>query len=70
MEDDNDCLGAGDFVILVNPLVGAFDTVALEAGLVDAAVGGVCGDAEFPNFGIDAEVGVGREGVGTPIVSS
>jgi hypothetical protein len=63
-------LGAGDFVIFVNPLIGVLDTVALEVGLVDAAVGGVCGEAGFPNFGTDAAVGVEREGVGTPIVSS
>lgn len=62
-------MGAGDFVIFVIPLVGALDTVALEAGLVDA-VGGVCGEVGFPNFGIDAAVGVGRDGVGIPIVSS
>ena len=59
-------MGAGDFVI---PLVGTLDTVALEAGLV-GAVWGVCGEVGFPNFGIDAAVGVGRDGVGTPIVSS
>jgi hypothetical protein len=63
-------LGADNFVI---PLVGALDTVALEADLVDVlrAAVGVCGEVGFPNFSIDAAVGVGREdGVGTPIVSS
>ena len=62
-------MGAGDFII---PLVGALDTVALEADLVDVlrAAVGVCGEVGFPNFGIDAAVGVGRDGEGTPIVSS
>ena len=62
-------MGAGDYVI---PLV-ALDTVALEAGLVDvfrAALEGVCGEVGFPNFGIDVAVGVWRDGVGTPTVSS
>ena len=65
-------MGAGDFVIFVIPLVGALDTGALEADLVDvlrAAVGGVCGEVG-PDFGIDAAVGVGRDGADTPIVSS
>ena len=60
-------------IIFVIPLVGALDTVALGAGLVDvlrAAVGGVCGEVGFSNFGIDAGVGVGRDGADTPIVSS
>lgn len=63
-------MGAGDFVV---PLVGTLDTVALKADLVDVlrAVVGVCGEVGFPNFSIDAAVGVGREdGVGAPIVSS
>lgn len=62
-------MGAGDLII---PLVGALDTVALEADLVDVlrAAVGVCGEVGFLNFGIDAAVGVGRDGVGTPIVSS
>lgn len=44
---------------------------ALEANLDElrAAVG-VCGEVGFPNFCIDAAVGVGRDSVGTPIVSS
>lgn len=66
-------MGAGDFVIFVIPLVGALDTIALEVSLVDVlrtAVGGVCKGVGFPNFGIDAAVGVGRDGSDTPIVSS
>jgi hypothetical protein len=60
-------LEPGDFVVV--PLVGTLDTAALEANLVDAAVG-VRGEVVFPNFCIDAAVGVGRDGVGTPIMSS
>jgi hypothetical protein len=62
-------LGAGDFVI---PLAGGLDTVALEADLVDVlrAAVGVHGEVGFPIFGIDAAVGVGRDGSSTPIVGS
>ena len=62
-------MGGGDFTI---PLGGALDTVALEADLADVlrAAVGVCGEVGFPNFGIDAAVGVGRDDGGTLIVSS
>lgn len=73
VEDNNDCLEAGDFVI---PLVAlGMAGVALKAAepdLVDVlkAVVGVRGGIEFPNFCIDAAVGVGREGVSASSVSS
>ena len=52
--------------------MGALNTVALEADLVDVlrAAVGVCGEVGFPNFCMVAAVGVWRDGVGTPIVRS